>query len=58
MNLPKAIEICELNIKEAGSKMPPDTLEALKLATASMKRILLARSYNDQHTLNRLPGEA
>lgn len=27
----KAIEILDLNIKEAGKKMPPDILDALKL---------------------------
>ncbi|GAI62189.1 unnamed protein product, partial [marine sediment metagenome] len=37
MKLPKAIEIGELNIKEAGRKMPPDTLDALKLLVEAGK---------------------
>jgi len=39
MNRPKAIEILQLNIKEAGRQMPPDTLEALKFAVDDMKEI-------------------
>lgn len=36
MKIPTAIEILELNIKEAGKKMPPDTLDALKLGVEAL----------------------
>lgn len=49
MNLLKAVEILELNIKEAGKKMPPDTLTAVKLGAQAIKRLALARSYGDPH---------
>lgn len=39
MNLPKAIEILDLNISEAGRRMPADTLTALKLAKEALERI-------------------
>ena len=32
MNLQKAREIIQLNLKEAGSTMPPDVRDALKIA--------------------------
>lgn len=37
MTLPKAIEIMELNLKEAGSKMPPDCRDAVQLSINTMK---------------------
>ena len=58
MNLPKAIEIGELNINQAGKQMPADTLTALKILVQSAKRLLLARSYGDKHCQGRLPDEA
>jgi len=39
MNIEKAIEILSLNVKEAGRKMPSDTLTALKLGIAALKRV-------------------
>ena len=57
MNLPKAKEILDLNAKEAGAKMPPDTLKAVELGSQAIARLLLARSYGDPHTLGPLPGE-
>ena len=38
MILEKAIEILELNLKEAGKSMPPDVKEALELAISDMKK--------------------
>ncbi len=57
MNLEKAIEILELNVKEAGSRMPPDTLKALKIGIEALKTIKEMRyeSVNDGTT--QLPGE-
>jgi len=43
MTIEKAIEIGELNIKEAGKKMPPDTLDALKLLVEAGKRLQVLR---------------
>ena len=53
----KAIEIIELNIREAGPKMPPDTLEALKLHVFAFKRLLKMRSYGIGQAILPLPGE-
>jgi len=57
MKLTKSIEIIELNIREAGPKMPPDCLDALKLNLEAAKRIQAHRrsSLTDPHIL--LPGE-
>lgn len=57
MNLPKAIEILDLNVKSVGNQMPTDTLLAVLLLINAAKRLLLARSYGDKHTLQLLPGE-
>lgn len=57
ITLKKAIEIGELNIKEAGKKMPPDTLDALKLLVEAAK----ARKTRQEHLTpllrQLLPGE-
>lgn len=39
MNRPKAIEILDLNLKEAGKSMPPDCREAIRVAVRSMKEL-------------------
>ena len=57
MNLLKAIEIGELNIKVAGKQMPADTLTALKILVEAGSRLLLARSYGDKHCQGRLSNE-
>lgn len=44
MTIDKAIEIIQLNLKEAGPKMPPDVQEALKLAILSMEHFKKASS--------------
>jgi len=36
LKLTKAIEILDLNIKEAGKKMPADTLDSLKLGVEAL----------------------
>jgi len=57
MKLEKAKEIVELNIKEAGNKMPPDCLAALKLENEATKRILDARRGFTLDIIAKLPGE-
>lgn len=57
MNLPKAKQILELNIKEAGKQMPTDTLTAVKLGSQAISRLSLARSFGDKHCQGRLPDE-
>lgn len=39
MDILKAQEILELNLKEAGSKMPPDTREALRIGVLGLNFI-------------------
>lgn len=58
MLINKAFEILQLNIKEAGKKMPPDTLTALKMANSALHRILTMRSYNIDQALFLLKGES
>ena len=53
----KAREILDLNVKEAGSKMPPDTLAAVKMGSAAISRILTMRSYGINQAILPLPGE-
>ena len=58
ITLKKSIEILELNIKEAGKRMPPDCKEALQLSIEAMKRL---QDYRRQGLVNPrrlLPGEA
>ena len=57
MNLQTAKEIIDLNIKEAGNKMPPDTLEALKLNSEADDFIIRNRGYGAVHIPNLLPSE-
>ena len=53
----KARQILDLNVTEAGSKMPPDTLVAVKMGSAAISRILTMRSYNIAQAILPLPGE-
>jgi len=57
IKMSKAIEILELNSKEAGKKMPPDVLASVNLGASTMKAVLLARNGGswDPHAL--LPDE-
>ena len=57
MNLTKAIEILDFNIKEVGAKMPPDTLIALKLGLEALKFTDTCRVTFDNLPVYRLPGE-
>lgn len=57
MKLTKAIEIGELNIKEAGPKMPPDTLNALKLLVEAGKDKVKSRGTLLPGFYVLLPGE-
>lgn len=57
MELAKAIEIGELNIKKAGKQMPPDVLDALKLLTEAGKQTLQDRIGNPLLDGDLLPGE-
>lgn len=51
MNLPKAKEIIDLNIKEAGKKMPPDVRKALTLGSQALSSIIAWRQDNDDDLL-------
>jgi hypothetical protein len=57
IKMSKAVEILELNVKEAGKKMPPDVLAAVNLGVSTMKAVLLVRHGGswDAHAL--LPDE-
>jgi len=44
MYLNKAIEILELNVKQAAKQMPPDTLTALELGIEALIRLNNIRS--------------
>ena len=57
MDLVKAVEIGELNIKVAGNKMPADALAAIKLLVESGKTIVSIRNKSFRGTLLLLPGE-
>ena len=57
MNLDKAIEILDLNIRQRAPTMPHDVLDALKLGIEALKRVNFHRtsSLASPHIL--LPGE-
>lgn len=57
ITLKKAIEILELNIKEAGSKMPPDCRDALQLGIEALYRCQEFRKYTTPKVYMPLPGE-
>lgn len=57
MTLGKVIEILELNLKEAGRKMPPDTATALSVAIEAVKRLKAKRELGIHYDQTLLPGE-
>jgi len=57
MKIQKAIEIIDLNINEAGSKMPQDVLIALKLSIEALQAVLRARCGVFIDTIGKLPSE-
>lgn len=57
MKLAKAKEILDLNIKEASKQMPPDTLQALKIASEGLNYILHLRAFSIQFRNQMLPSE-
>lgn len=57
IKLDKAKEILDLNIKQAGSKMPPDTLTALKIGSEAINFIIRLRSCSIQFRNQMLPSE-
>ncbi len=57
ITLEKAIEVLELNLNEAGKKMPPDVRDALSLSVEAMKRIRRQRSLTIPIPQPPLPGE-
>lgn len=57
ITIEKAIEILELNSKEAGKKMPPDVLSAVNLGIEAMKRIDRQRNLRLAIHQPPLPGE-
>jgi len=57
ITLEKAIEVLELNLNEAGKKMPPDVKDSLSLGVEAMKRIRRQRSQTIPINQPLLPGE-
>ncbi len=57
ITIEKAIEVLELNLKEAGNKMPLDVRDALSLSMEAMKRIRRQRSLTIPINQPPLPGE-
>lgn len=53
MTWEKDIEILQLNLKEAGSKMPPDVKDALKHSIEALFYVSRIREY--PHLLDLLP---
>jgi hypothetical protein len=58
ITLKKAAEILDLNLKEAGSKMPRDTRDALLLAINSLKTVQFVRGGGEWSFTALFPGEA
>lgn len=57
MPISKAIEILQLNLKEAGLKMPPDCAAAIALGSEAFKLILTMRKNRVIAATFPLPGE-
>lgn len=57
MTLAKAKEILQLNIDEVGSKMPDDTLDALKLGVEAINYVQDVRHIVNTPNPDYLPGE-
>jgi len=53
----KAIEILDLNIKEAGTKMPPDVKTALQMSSGALQVIGTLREQDVFGAGYLLPGE-
>jgi len=58
ITISKAVEIIDLNVKEAGSKMPRDTREALLLAINALKTIKYVRGGGEWSFMALFPDEA
>lgn len=58
MTLEKALEILELNAKEARKSMPSDTLHALMLGIEALRVVKASRYQSASHQIPRLPGES
>ena len=57
MKIEQAIEILDLNVKEAGNKMPPDVKDALSLAIEALERVNIIRSIDPARPITPLPSE-
>jgi len=57
IKMDKAIEILELNAKEAGNKMPSDVLASVNLGVSTMKAVVLARKGGSWNPHALLPDE-
>lgn len=57
MEIKKAIEIFDLNLLHAGSHMPPDVKDALKLGKEALEREKQNRDNPDFVMVGLLPGE-
>lgn len=49
--------ILDLNIKEAGAKMPAETLHALKIGSEAINYIIRLRACSLEHRNQKLPSE-
>ena len=58
IKMSKAIEVLDLNIKEAGKKMPPDVKDSLALSVSLMKAVQYVRKGGNWEPHALLPGEA
>lgn len=57
LTLTKAIEILQLNIQEAGNKMPPDCKQAIQLGIDALIRVLDVRRFPEASNWKPLPSE-
>lgn len=58
MKLDKAKEILNLNLKEAGHKMPADCRDAVMLGIEAINRVQQYRLYPEFRNSALLPGES
>jgi len=57
MKIDKAKEILDLNIREAGTKMPPDVKTAVQIGSEAINYIIRLRACSIKHRQAILPSE-
>lgn len=58
IKLSKAIEIIDLNLKEAGKNMPPDVKATMIVSRSALKRFQTFRQGHRTNMIDLLEGEA